>query len=37
MVVEDIARVRFTSRRTAQQQGDLAIGCGLFGQVVIDD
>src|SRR5690606_6237813 len=35
--VEHVARVRFTARRTAQQQRHLAVGPGLLGQVVIDD
>src|SRR5690606_34274702 len=35
--VEDVARVGFTARRTAQQQRHLAISHGLLGQVVIDD
>ena len=37
MQVEDVARIGFTSRRTTQQQGDLAISPGLLGQVVVDD
>src|SRR5690606_7738076 len=35
--IEHVARVGFAARRTAQQQGDLAIGNGLLGQVVVDD
>src|SRR5690606_19985977 len=35
--IEHVARVSFAARRTAQQQGDLAIGHSLLGQVVIDD
>jgi hypothetical protein len=35
--VEDVARVGFTARRAAQQQGHLAVGHGLLGQIVIDD
>ncbi len=37
MEIEHVARVGFTSRRTTQQQGNLAIGHGLLGQIVIDD
>ena len=37
MEVKDITRVCFTSRRTAQKQGDLPVRYGLFGQVVLDD
>ena len=35
--VEDVTRISLTTRRTAQQQGDLPVSPGLFGQVVIDD
>src|SRR5690606_38968380 len=35
--VENIARVGFTTGRTTQQQGDLTVGPGLLGQVVIND
>ena len=35
--IEHVARVGFTARRTAQQQGDLAVGNGLLGQVVVHD
>ncbi len=37
MEVEDVAREGFTARRTTQQQGHLAVGHGLLGQIVIDD
>ncbi len=37
MVVENIAGERFASGRTAQQKGNLAIGDGLFGQIVINN
>ncbi len=37
MQVEDIARIGLTTRRTPQQQGDLSIGPGLLGQVVVDN
>ena len=37
MEVEDVARIGFTSRRTAKQQRDLAVGPGLLRQVVVDD
>src|SRR5690606_32575885 len=35
--IEHVARVGFTSRRTTQQQGNLAVGNGLLGQVVVHD
>ena len=35
--IEDVARIGFASRRAAQQQAHLAIGHGLFRQVVVDD
>ena len=35
--VEDVAGVGFTSRRTTEQQGHLAIGHSLLGQVVVHD
>ncbi len=37
MEVEDVAGVGLASRRTAQQQGKLAVGHRLLGEVVIDD
>src|SRR5690606_32835279 len=37
MDVEDVARIGFAARRTAQQQRHLAVGDGLLGQIVIDD
>ena len=35
--IEHVARIRFATRRAAQQQGDLAIRDGLLGQIVVDD
>ena len=37
MQVEDVARKRFASGRTSQQQGQLAIGARMMGEVVVDD
>ena len=37
MQVEDVARVRLASRRTAQRQRHLTVRHGLLGQVVVDD
>ena len=37
MEVEDVARIGFTTGRTAEQQGDLTVGPGLLGQVIEDD
>ena len=37
MQVEDVARVRFTPRRAAQQQRDRTVCFGLLGQVVKHD
>src|SRR5215475_1554273 len=37
MQVEDVARVGFATRRTAQQQRHLAIGHRLLGQIVVHD
>ena len=37
MEIEHVARVGFTAWRTAQQQGDLTVGNGLLGQIVIHD
>src|SRR3954469_4870679 len=34
--VEDVARVRFATRRTAEQQRDFAVGLRVLRQVVID-
>jgi hypothetical protein len=34
--VEDIAREGFAARRAAKQQGDFAIGGGVFGKIVVD-
>ncbi len=37
MEIEHVAWVRFTSWWTAQQQGDLTVGNGLLGQVIVND
>ena len=37
MEVEDVARVSLTSRRTAENQRDFAVGHGLLREVVVDD
>ncbi len=37
MEIEDVARVGFAAGRTTQQQRHLAVGDGLFRQVIIDD
>ena len=37
MEVEDVAGVSLAARRTAQQEGDLAVSLGLLGEVVVDD
>ena len=37
MEIKHVAGVGFPSGRTAEQQGDLPVGHGLLGQVVIDD
>ena len=37
MEVEYVARERFTSRRTTEQQGDLAISNSLFRQIIVND
>ena len=37
MQVEDVARVGLAARRTAQDQRHLAVGDGLFRQVVVND
>jgi hypothetical protein len=37
VVIENIAGISFTSRGTAQQQGHLAVGGGLLGQIVVND
>ncbi len=37
MEIEDVARIGFAARRAAQQERHLAIGDGLFGEVVIGD
>jgi hypothetical protein len=34
---EDIARIGLPSRRPAQQQGELTVGPGVLGEVVVDD
>ena len=35
--VEDVARIGLTPRRAAEQQRELTVGLGLFGEVVVDD
>src|SRR5690554_6359562 len=35
--IENVTRVGFTSWRTTQQQGDLTVGNGLLGQVIVYD
>src|SRR5690554_4102602 len=35
--IENVTRVCFTSWRTTQQQGDLTVGNGLLGQVIVYD
>ena len=35
MQVEHVARVRLAARRAAQQEGELTVGLGLLGQVVV--
>ena len=35
--VENIARIGFTPRRPPQQQGDLPVGGGVLGKIVVDD
>src|SRR5215213_3836468 len=37
MQVEHVARIGLAARRTAEQQGHLAVGDGLLGQIVIGD
>ncbi len=37
MVVENIARISLTARRTSQQQGNLPVGGRLFGKIVINN
>ena len=37
MQIEHVTRIRFTARRTTQQQRDLAIGPGLLGEVIVYD
>ena len=37
MQIEDVTGIGFTTRRTTQQQRDLAVGPGLLGQIVVDD
>src|SRR5581483_1574307 len=34
--IENVARIGLASRRTAQQQGDLAIRHGVLGEIVVD-
>jgi hypothetical protein len=35
--IEDVARIGFASRRTAQQQGELAVRYGVLGKIVVND
>ena len=37
MQIEDVAGVGFTSRRTTKQQGNLTVGPGLLGQIVVNN
>ena len=37
MQIEHIARIGLATGRTAQQQGQLSIRGGVFGEVIIDD
>ena len=37
MDIEDVAWERFAARRAAHQQGQLAVGVGVLGQVIIND
>ena len=37
VVVEDVAGIGLTSRRTAEQQGHLPVGLGLLGQIIVND
>ena len=37
MVIENITRIRFTSRRTPEQQRHLTISDSLFGQIIINN
>jgi hypothetical protein len=34
--IEDVSRIRLTSRRPPENQGQLAIGRGLLGEIVVD-
>ena len=37
MQIKHIARIGFTSWRTAQEQRDLAVSPGMLGKIIIDD
>ncbi len=37
MKIEDVARISFAARRTAQQQRDFAVGHGVLGEIVVHD
>src|SRR5579875_94984 len=37
MQIEDVAGVGFASGGASEKQGDLAVGDGMFGEVVVDD
>ena len=37
MQIEHVTRIGFTARRTTQQQGNLTVGPGLLGQIIIDN
>ena len=37
MEVENVARIGLAAGRTLEDEGDLAVGYGLLGEVVIDD
>ena len=37
MIVENVARKSLTARGTPQEQGHLAIGGGLFGEIIVND
>ena len=36
MAIEDVTGISLTTGRTAEQQGHLAIGLGLLGEVVVN-
>ena len=37
MQIENVPRVGFPTRRALEQQGDLTIGHGLLGKIIVDD